>query len=335
MPGEVLADEPRFVRHAVRRAALRREQQQVRRPHVARGDDERLRVKLHRRVGPVEARRDGVRDGLAAVLEHELPHERSRHQLDSLRPEQRVPGEVGRVLRADRADRRAGVVATALRPPAVGGRVLGRGLAPHRDAGLRRPRLEKLEVVREGNRRLRKRLLTRVQVVRALFSRHTHDLFGFLIERIELVVVDRPIRADAVQRALLEILGRKARRHRAPVHRQPADLHRARLQRTFDFVSLEVIASPRILAVAREPIARRGARRQRNGVVARLDDDDARRGRAREPVGDHRGADPRADDAHVALDDAARHRVGPSASGSGFRDCCASGRHVSRPMRAS
>ena len=49
----VAADQPRAVREAVREARVRRQQQQVRAPAVARRDDERLRAVLDRIVGPI------------------------------------------------------------------------------------------------------------------------------------------------------------------------------------------------------------------------------------------------------------------------------------------
>jgi hypothetical protein len=45
-----------------------------------------------------------------------------------------------------------------------------------------------------------------------LLARDTHQRFGFLIERIEIVVGDGPVGSDAKQTALPEVFRRKARR---------------------------------------------------------------------------------------------------------------------------
>src|SRR5256885_10201688 len=52
------------------------------------------------------------------------------------------------------------------------------------------------------------------------------------------------------QTALPKVFRGEARRHSAPMHRQPAHLHRPRLQRPFNLVAVDVILAPRIFTVA-------------------------------------------------------------------------------------
>jgi len=82
-----------------------------------------------------------------------------------------------------------------------------------------------LQIVIHRKRRQRIRLAARIEGGWPLLTRHPHALFGFLIKRVEIVVRERPIIADAVQRLYPKVFRRVARRHAAPVHRQPADMH--------------------------------------------------------------------------------------------------------------
>src|SRR5690242_13584631 len=98
MPRQILADETGTVCDAIGRSALRRQEQQVRTPGVTGRDDEQLGAELDGHVGLVEARGDGMRHLFRRVVEHELSHERPWYELDLPGAEQRVPGEIGRVL---------------------------------------------------------------------------------------------------------------------------------------------------------------------------------------------------------------------------------------------
>src|SRR2546421_4384045 len=153
----------------------------MRAPHVATGDYELPRVHLDRVTWPITLDGDGVAHARRPIRQHETPDERSGSQLDLLRRAQRAPREVGRVLRADRTDRRACVVATAWRPSAVRHRVLRGGLAPHGYAGLLHPVLEQTEIVSEWKRWHRKGLGSRIHSARTLLAGDAEDLLGLLI----------------------------------------------------------------------------------------------------------------------------------------------------------
>jgi hypothetical protein len=132
----------------------------------------------------------------------------------------------------------------------------------------------------------------------------SHHLFSFLIKRLQVVVGNRPVGADAVETLVPEVLGRKPRRHAAPMHRHAAHLHRARLQRPLDLIAVEMIAQPRILAVAKEARARRGALRSgTDSSPASTTTTLALVVRASRSA-TIRGADARSDDADVTLHDA-------------------------------
>src|SRR4051812_584286 len=108
MPGEVLPDYSGAV------GDLRGEQQ-VRAPDVAAGDDELFRVNIDRLVRAIAIERDRVADALRRWVEHELADDGARHETNPIRRTQRTPGEIRRILRPDRTDRIAGVVAAARR----------------------------------------------------------------------------------------------------------------------------------------------------------------------------------------------------------------------------
>src|SRR5207237_3069647 len=131
--------------------------------------------------------------------------------------------------------------------------------------------------------------------------------------------------------------GAEPRRDSAPVHRESSDAHRTRLQRSFYLIAPDMVVGPRVFVVVQKPLPQRSPAIEGRHVVAGLDHDDRSHALARKLVRDHRGADPRADDANVALDDVSsaqiRHTRTP-AMGNGLRGDAASGRHWSRPIFA-
>src|SRR5438045_306264 len=116
MPTEILPDEPRAVRHPIREAHVAGREQQMRAPHVSARHDKDLRAVLDLFGRLAASDGDGSFDA-AAIVNVEPAHQRARVHRYALLAAQGVPREVRRILRADRADGRAGVVATALRAP--------------------------------------------------------------------------------------------------------------------------------------------------------------------------------------------------------------------------
>ena len=338
MAAKVLAHRTGSIREPVRCTRIPREQQQVRAPYISGGNHEGLRAKLHGSARGVALRslhRLRAHDARGDLIHDELAHQRARVERNPPGRAQRVPREVGRVLRAHGTDGKARVVAAAFCPPVIWLAVFRRRLTPHRDAGARRPILQELQVVRQRNWRHWKWLAARIHGSGALFARHAHDLLGFLIERFEVVVRDGPVRSHAEERLRPEILRRPARCHAAPMHGESANTHRAGLQWPVDLVPIEMVVGPRVLAMGKEAITQRTPSRQRCSLVARFHDHDRALRGARKLLRDHRRADTRADDAHIALDDhrlcEAAHACDP-ASGRGFRDDARNGRHVCRPI---
>ena len=112
----VAADEPRAVREAVREPRVRRQQQQVRAPAVARRDartssrDTRSARRADPGATPCAATMVG-----RCLVEHQPPDQRAIVQHDLLRRHQLAEGVVGRVARAGRTDLAARVVDAAAR----------------------------------------------------------------------------------------------------------------------------------------------------------------------------------------------------------------------------
>ena len=107
------ADEPRPVRETVRKARVRRQQQQMRAPAVARRDHERPRAVLDRVGGSILM--DALRrhDGRAPFVEDQPADQRPVVQDDLLRLHQLAERVVRRVSRARGAHLSAGVVHAA------------------------------------------------------------------------------------------------------------------------------------------------------------------------------------------------------------------------------
>jgi hypothetical protein len=145
-------------------------------------------------------------------------HGRPEQQRDAWIQVQRRHLVEHRELRVDRAQV-AHTARAACRP------VLGRNACPR--AGLleiecRIRLLQEAIGVREPVRRLRVRTAPRARSsVRRTGNRH--DLLGPRVERLEVVVAERPVEPDAVGRAQAEVVRQHARRHRPPAVRSPAE----------------------------------------------------------------------------------------------------------------
>ena len=164
----VAADQPGAVREAVREARVRRQQQQMRAPAVARRDDERLRAVLDRIAradpgAPPAPRRSVER----CVVEDQPADQRPIVQHDLLRRDQLLEREVRRVARARRADLAAGVVDAAAAAAAERRQVARHRQRRELDAALLGPRLQRLQVVGQRDRALRIRLRPPILGMRA------------------------------------------------------------------------------------------------------------------------------------------------------------------------
>ena len=135
---------------------------------------------------------------------------------------------------------------------------------------------------------------------------------------VEMAIVGR-------ERALAEVVRRKARGHAAPVHGEAADAHRARLH-PVGCKAVDVVPGPGALAVVHvAPAQRREVARPRL-LRTGLHDHDLRVALVGQLLRDHGRRDAGADHADVALHHPSGH-AGPPASGRGSRDAVASGRH--------
>ena len=312
MVHQVAADHVRAVRDTVREIAVRGHQQDLRRLDAVRGDHEVLAFDAMVGARLVLVDRGGdalVRPGLELVDDRAVDQLRAG-LLGLLDVHDAV------VHRADRADRHAVVVPATSRPAVVRAAVARDRLGHHvelRVIAVERA-LDRLLVERQRQRRHRVRLLARRVQVFLGPAPHAEFLFGALVVMLDVVVLDRPVAADAVHGLHLEVVRDEAPRRRGPVPRRAA--YRADVLRVELVLALQdQVVVRRAVFRMRRPRARR-VRRHEVGLVdlvaEALDDFPARHARAgfqqdhglarhRELVRDDRACDTRPDDDDVGL----------------------------------
>src|SRR5262249_42619193 len=112
-----------------------------------------------------------------------------------------------------------------------------------------------------------------VEVTWSLHAGNANSFLRFLIKGLQIFVADRPVIADAIHGFEPEVLGSKTRGGSAPMHRQAAHTHAARLNSNRSLRS-NMIVGIRILVVIQESFAPLVAFAKVEDLVSGLDDSD-------------------------------------------------------------
>ena len=243
---------------------------------------------------------------------YQPPHHGAVVESQPVFVQQPAEGEVRAVLGAGGADG-AGIAADAFAPTAIGAGVLGHRVAPVGNPGLLRPLLRLREVPGDRQRIHRVRAAARVVLRRPGFAGDADPFLRFPVEGVEVVVGDGPVPAHAEQRAEPEVFRGEPGRRPAPVHRQPADGHGARLD-VRAVVAGDVVAAVRVLAVVEESAAGVEAAFEVEDAVSGFDDGDRAVSVLGEALRHHRGADAGAEDGDIGFDDAGHDQRPPPAA---------------------